>query len=98
MLFTKTAVWSVALLLTAGCTSATPATLCQGNEKQIKVMIRRKTGDPRAAPFVQQLPSGTRVIILDDGLSESSIKIRIEQGEFQGQEATVDRNAIRRAE
>jgi hypothetical protein len=98
MLFTKTAAWSLALLLTAGCTAAAPATLCQGSEKQIKVMIRGKTGDNLATPFVQQLPAGTRVIILDDNSSEATIKIRIEQGEFQGQEATVDRNAIRRAE
>ncbi len=98
MLLMRTTAWSLALLLSAGCTSATPATLCLGNEKHIKVMIRGKTGGSLATPFVHELPSGTRVIILNDTSSESTVKIRIEQGEFQGQEATVDRNAIRHAE
>jgi hypothetical protein len=86
------------LLLIAGCTAATPATLFQGNEAQIRVTITGKSSDNFTARFVHALPSGTRVTILDESLSEATVKIRIEQGEFKGQEATVDRNAIRRNE
>jgi hypothetical protein len=44
------------------------------------------------------LPSGTIVTILDENSPGSTVKIRIEQGEFKGQEAIVARNAIRRTE
>ena len=98
MLLTRIAASALALLLIAGCTAAKPATLCQGNKSQIRVTMAGKTGDNRAAPFMQALPSGTRVTILDDRSSESTVKIRIEQGEFRGQEANVARNAIRIAE
>jgi hypothetical protein len=98
MVFTRIAASALALLLIAGCTGAKPATLCQGNKSQIRVTMAGKTGDNLAAPFMQALPSGTRVTILDDRSSESTVKIRIEQGEFKGQEANVARNAIRIAE
>ena len=39
-----------------------------------------------------------RVTILNENPSESTVKIRIEQGEFKGKEALANRNAIRIAE
>jgi hypothetical protein len=98
MLLAKTASCALAMLLIMGCNSLKPATLCQGDKTQIKVTIAAKTGDNLAAPFVQMVPSGTRVTILDDSSSETTARVRIEQGEFKGQEATVARNAIRIAE
>jgi hypothetical protein len=98
MLVTRTAAWTLALILIAGCNSAKPATLCQADGTQVKVTILGKTGDSIAAPFVQALPSGTGVTILNEGSSDSIVKIRIEQGEFKGQEATVARGSIRVAQ
>jgi hypothetical protein len=95
MLFTRTAAGVLALLLIAGCTAAKPATLCQGDEAQIRVTITGKTGDKLTAPFVQALPAGTCVTILNESQSESTVKIRIDQGEFKGQEANVARKAVR---
>jgi hypothetical protein len=98
MLAMRTAALTLALLLTAGCTSSKPATLFQGDEPQIKVTILARTGDGVPTPFVQNLPAGTPVTILDGSSSDSTAKIRIEQGEFKGQEATVARNALRLTE
>jgi hypothetical protein len=94
----RTAAWTLSLLLIAGCNGAKPATLCQADGAQIKVTILGKTGDNIVAPFVQALPSGTGVTILDEGSSDSTVKIRIEPGQFKGQEATVARGSIRTAQ
>jgi hypothetical protein len=98
MILAKTASCALALILTVGCGSPKTATLFEGNKAQITVTIAAKTGDNLDAPFVQSVPSGTLVTILDENLPGSTVKIRIEQGAFKGQEATVARNAIRRAE
>jgi hypothetical protein len=91
-------VWALTLFLIAGCNSTKPATLVQGDWKQITATIIAKTGDGLSAPFTKKLPSGTPVTILDDNPSEPTVKVRIEQGEFKCQEATVARNAIHMAE
>jgi hypothetical protein len=98
LLVMRTKAWTLALLLIAGCNNSKPATLFQGDEKQIKVTIIARTGDGVAAPFVHTLPSGTLVTVLDDSSSDSMARIRIEQGEFKGQEATVARNSLRPTE
>jgi hypothetical protein len=94
MRFTRSAAWTLALLLMSGCNSTKTATLGQGDKPQIPVTIVTKTGGVFTPPFVHALPSGTPVTILDGNSSDSTVKIRIEQGEFKGHEATVDRNAI----
>jgi hypothetical protein len=94
----RTAVWTLALLLIiAGCNSTKPATLVEGNKAQIPVTI---TGLPNnfTACYMHALPSGTIVTILDENSPGSTVKFRIEQGEFKGQEAIVAGNAIRRTE
>jgi hypothetical protein len=59
----------------ADCTRFTPATVFSQGQTEIKV----------------ELPAGTRVSILDDTPSKPTVKIRIEEGEFKGQEATAPR-------
>jgi predicted RNA-binding protein with TRAM domain len=98
MLFTRTPGWAIALLLLAGCGGSKSATLVQGDEKQITVRIIAKTGDGLDAPIEQKVRSGTVVTILDDSTSGSTVRVRIEQGDLKGQEATVARKAIRRPE
>jgi uncharacterized protein YgiM (DUF1202 family) len=98
MLAIRSAALVLVTLLIAGCSSEKHATLFQAGEKQINVTIFAKTGDGLRSSFVQKLPSGTSVTILDDSSSQSFVKVRIETGEFKGQNATVDRNSIRRAE
>jgi hypothetical protein len=98
MAVAKTASCALALILMVGCGTPKTATLFQEDKAQIKVTIAAKTGDSLDARFVQSVPSGTRVTILDDSSSETTIRVRIEQGEFKGQEATVARNALRLTE
>jgi hypothetical protein len=98
VLVIRTTVWTIALLLTAGCSSSKPATLFQGDVAHIKVTISARTGEGAPAPFVHSLPSGTHVTVLDDSSSALTARIRIEQGEFKGQAATVARNALRLTE
>jgi hypothetical protein len=86
------------LLLIVGGSGSKTATLFHEDKTQIKVTIATKTGDNLDAPFVQSLPSGTYVTILNDSSSETTARVRIEQGVFKGQEAIVARNAIRRTE
>jgi hypothetical protein len=98
MFFTKSTAWTLILVLTVGCSSEKHATLFQGDGKQIRVAIAAKTGKGIEASIAQALPSGTTVTILDDSSSESFMQVRIDTGEFQGQVATVSRNALRIAE
>jgi hypothetical protein len=98
ILVIRTAAWTLTLLLMGGCNSTKPATLFHGDEQQIKDTIMARTGDGVAASFVHALPSGTLITVLDDESSDSTAKIRIEQGEFKGQEATVARNSLRPTE
>ena len=98
MLIARSAAWALILLLATGCSSEKHATLIQGDGKQITVTIAAKTGDGIEASVAEALPSGTSVTILDDSSSESFVKVRIDTGEFQGNVATVSRNAIRISE
>jgi hypothetical protein len=96
MHFARTTAWALALLLTGGCNTSQHATLYREGEKQIKVTILSKTGDGIPVTDERELPSGTRVSILDDTTSQSTVKIFFEEGEYEGKEATVPRDAIRR--
>ena len=97
MRFRRSAAWIMVLLLMAGCNSTKTATLCEGEKTQIQVTI---TGKPNnsTARYIHALPSGTGVTILDENSDGPTVKIRIEQGEFKGHEATVGRSAIRLTE
>jgi hypothetical protein len=87
-----------ALLLLAGCASEKHATLVKGDQKMVSIRIENKGRGILAGTFPTELPTGTRVTILNDRSSVSTMKVRIDRGEFAGHEAFVDRNSIRRDE